>query len=91
MSKQGRISIEIAVRIGTGMYLSIETADAHWWLLLRSAAPRDAKFVAARAIAPTEQSGKHSFRLVLSYCAGGLKVQTKIPLCSGGMNAKRKI
>lgn len=35
--------------------------------------PCDAKFVAARAIAPTEQSGSNSFRLVHSECAGGFQ------------------
>ena len=52
-----QISAEIAVRSGSQTPLSVEIAEAWWWLLLRSATPRDARFVAARAIAPTEQRG----------------------------------
>ena len=63
----------IAAYDGSEVSLSVEIAEACWWLLLRSATPRDAKFVAARAIAPTEQRGYNSLRLVPSECAGGLK------------------
>ena len=77
------ISAEIAVRSGAEMNLSGEVAEAWWWLLLRSATPRDAKFVAARAIAPTEQRGYNGLQLVPSECAGGLKGQTMKGWCGG--------
>lgn len=69
--RKGLFSLAIGVQGGSQMSLSVEIAEACRWLLLRSAAPRDAKFVAARAIAPTEQSGKNDFRLVPTECAGG--------------------
>ena len=81
--ERGR-AIEIPVRAGSGMSLSIEIAEACRGLLLRSATPRDAKLLAARAIAPTEQSGHK--KVFGSYCLtvrAAFRAQTKESLCGG--------
>jgi len=50
---------------------SIEIADAHWRLLLRSAPPRDAKLLAAAHIAPTNHLASPVWPLPFFSVRGG--------------------
>jgi len=74
------------VQNNTLICVSVEIAEAHWWLLLRSALRATPNYWPPRYCSHASRAGAEALRLVHFSVRGGKQAQTQLTFCGGGMS-----